>query len=96
MTFAIVHNLAARRFETTVEGYTAVLEYEERGKALAFTHTYVPVELRGRGVAAELTAAALAHARSRGVRVVPECSYVAAYLKKHREHADLVAGESGG
>ena len=40
---------------------------------------------------AEARAAALAHARAEGRRVVPECSYVAAYFGKHPEHASLLA-----
>lgn len=92
MPSAIIHNVAAKRFETTIAGRTAVLEYEERGEVLVFTHTRVPGELRGRGIAVELTEAALRHARASGRRVVPVCSYVVAYLGRHREHGDLVAG----
>lgn len=91
----IVHNTAAHRFETTVDGLTAVLEYSEDGDTLVFTHTYVPVPLRGRALAAALTAAALAHARTAGKRIDPACSYVAAYVRRHRDYADLVARDAG-
>ena len=33
----------------------------------------------------------LDEARSRGLRVVPTCPYVASYIRKHPEYADLVA-----
>jgi len=39
-------------------------------------HTYVPRSKRGQGLAARLCDAAFAHARSRGMRVVPTCSYI--------------------
>ncbi|PUZ47175.1 hypothetical protein GQ55_7G142700 [Panicum hallii var. hallii] len=39
-------------------------------------HTYVPRSKRGRGLAARLCDAAFAHARGRGMRVVPTCSYI--------------------
>lgn len=90
MASQIIHIPAAKRFETTIEGCVAVLEYEEQSEVLVFTHTRVPGELRGRGIAGALTEAALAHARARGRRVLPQCSYVAAYLEKHGEHKDLV------
>jgi len=51
----------------------------------------VPGPLGGRGIAAALVETALAHARAEGRRVVPECSYVAAYVGKHPEHASLLA-----
>lgn len=95
MPAPIVHNTAAKRFESTVDGATAVLKYEEHGPTLVFTHTRVPEALGGRGLAAALVEAALAHARETGRRIVPECSYVAAYFKKHPEHAALLAGPEG-
>ena len=39
-------------------------------------HTYVPRSKRGQGLAARLCDAAFAHARGRGMRVVPTCSYI--------------------
>lgn len=94
MNNVITRRPAERRFETIVDGLTAMLEYEERGDTLVFTHTFVPDALRGGGIAAQLTEAALQFARAHGKRVVPACSYAAAYLRKHREYADLVAPES--
>lgn len=59
---------------------------------MVFTHTLVPPELRGRGVAEKLVRAALAEARARGCRVVPQCSYVARFIERHAEYQDLLAG----
>jgi predicted GNAT family acetyltransferase len=84
------HNLAAARFEVTVEGRHCVADYRLVGSVMAMTHTYVPPALEGRGIAAALVAAALAHARSAGLRVRPSCSYVAAYMRRHRETLDLL------
>jgi predicted GNAT family acetyltransferase len=54
-------------------------------------HTYVPPSLEGRGIAGALVRAALEHARTAGWRVQPACSYVAAYMRRHPETADLLA-----
>lgn len=87
---AIVHAAAASRFETTVAGQLCVADYTLSGHCMAMTHTYVPPALEGRGIAAALVAAALAHARREGWRVRPLCSYVAAYMQRHPETLDLL------
>jgi uncharacterized protein len=79
------------RFTTSVEGHDAFLEYEREGGVLAITHTVVPPEIGGRGIAAQLVEAALGFARAEGLKVEPRCSYAEAYMRKHPEHADLKA-----
>jgi predicted GNAT family acetyltransferase len=84
------HNAAEQRFEARVENLLCVAEYERRDGTMIFTHTFVPPELRGRGIAEALVQAALEFARSQGCRVVPACSYVDAFIRRHREFAPLV------
>jgi predicted GNAT family acetyltransferase len=43
----------------------------------------VPAPIGGRGIAAELTRAALETAEAAGWTVVPVCSYAAAYMRRH-------------
>jgi len=90
----IVNNERAHRFEAEVEGQTAVLTYRHIGGSLALDHTEVPPELGGRGIASMLARAALQHARSQQLEVVPNCPYVSAYLKKHPEYQDLLSEEN--
>lgn len=81
-----------KRYELIIEGKTAVLEYQEQGPdLLVFHHTLVPHELRGRNVAAILTRYALDDARRQGKKVVPQCSYVAAYVQRNQDYAELLA-----
>lgn len=86
----VSHDRANKRFELSLEGRTAVAEYELEGDRMIFTHTWVPDEFRGRGAAASLIRAALEFARQEGKKVVPQCSYVEVYLKRHPEFADLL------
>ena len=65
-----------------------------KGARVVFDHTLVPDELRGRGIAAKLACAALTEARQQRWRIVPRCSYVAAFIKRHPEFANLVDRES--
>lgn len=87
------NNEAERRFEVTSGGVLGVLQYEQTGERLALTHTEVAPELEGRGIAGKLARAALEHAREQGLKVVPACSFVAAYIRRHREYEPLVADE---
>ena len=84
-------NPAKSRFEAHLDGAVAIVAYTLDGDRITLAHTVVPHELEGRGVGSALVAAALASARERGLKVVPLCSFVAAYMKRHPETADLLA-----
>lgn len=88
--FDITHNVVAHRYEVVVDGHRSVCEYELDGARMIFTHTVVPPELRGRGIAEQLVRTALADARAAGRQVVPACSYVARFIERHREFQDLL------
>ena len=88
----VIDNPARHRFELTIEGHTAVIDYEPMEGGLVFAHTIVPPELEGRGVGGRLVKAALGVMRERGLKVRPDCPFVASYIGRHPEYADLVAG----
>ncbi len=83
----VTHNAAAHRYEAVVDGHLSICEYELAGGKMVFTHTVVPPELRGRGIAEKLVRAALADARAEGRKVVPACSYVAKFLERHNTNS---------
>ncbi|HEY8901113.1 MAG TPA: GNAT family N-acetyltransferase [Chthoniobacterales bacterium] len=85
------HDAEKGRFEREFSGRMAVLDYHIREGRMVITHTFVPPEMRGGGIAGELVKRALEHARAEGLRVVPQCSYVDAYLRRHPEYASLRA-----
>lgn len=88
---AVRHDASASRFTTTVDGHEGFVEYTDSDGVLTITHTIVPSEIGGRGIAGQLVRAALEHARSVGLKVVPRCSYAADYFERHPEYADLRA-----
>jgi predicted GNAT family acetyltransferase len=88
---AVRHNAAEHRFEAEVDGKLAVADYEVQGERMIFTHTFVPPELRGRGIAEKLVRVALEHARTERLRVVPACSYVEVFIERHPEFKPLLA-----
>lgn len=87
----ITHDPASSRFTTTVDGREGFVEYAQREGVLTITHTVVPPEIGGRGIAGQLVRAALEHARASGLKVVPQCSYAADYVQRHSEYANLLA-----
>lgn len=89
-TTAIVHDADAGRFAARVDGLDCEAAYEMIDGVMWLTHTGVPAALRGRGIAADLVAAALAHARAQGLKVRPACSYVRAYMRRHPHTLDLL------
>ncbi len=84
------HNAAQRRFEVVVDDFLSVADYELTAGTMVMTHTFVPPELRGRGVAQKLVHAALGWAAAERLRVVPACSYVTAFVQRHPEYQALV------
>ncbi len=83
----VVHVRERSRFEVVEGESTAVLTYVREGDAVRFEHTRVPAEIEGEGIGTELAAAGLGWARSEGLVVVPQCSFVRAYLDEHPEVA---------
>ncbi|MEU1214557.1 GNAT family N-acetyltransferase [Streptomyces sp. NPDC005791] len=87
----IVRNMDARhRYEILVgevsAGFTA---YRDRDGQRVFFHTEIDDAFAGQGLASVLVQEALTHVRASGKRLVPVCPYVAKFLKKHEEFADI-------
>jgi predicted GNAT family acetyltransferase len=86
----VMKNDARSRFEIRIGDQVAILRYRESPGRIDLIHTEVPEELGGRGIAGKLASFALDYAREHGLRVKPTCPYVAAYIQRHPEYADLV------
>jgi len=92
LAYEITHDLAAERFTARVMGHTAVLEYQLKRRRMRIIHTEVPDAIGGRGIAGELTRVALRWAREQRYKVVPACAYAEAFMARHAEFDDLLAG----
>lgn len=84
------HEPSHNRFVAELGGALALADYTLQGGVMHIHHTEVPPALQGLGVAAQVVAFALAHARAEGLRVRPVCSYVAAYMQRRPETQDLL------
>lgn len=87
----LTDNTAQHRYELEVDGHVAFVSYARSGERLKLIHTEVPRALAGRGVGSRLARLVLEEARHRGVRVVPECPFMASFIERHQEFADLLA-----
>ena len=85
----VIHNPAESRFEIRLNGQLAKLDYIEDGDSIVMTHVGVPMEFRGHGIAAIITKAGLDYAKAKSLRVIPMCSYVAAYLRRNPQYIEL-------
>ncbi|MGW0790571.1 GNAT family N-acetyltransferase [Streptomyces sp. NPDC002911] len=86
-----VRNVDARhRYEILVDGVSAgFTAYRDRDGQRVFFHTEIDDAFAGQGLASVLVQEALTHVRASGKRIVPVCPYVAKFLKKHEEFADI-------
>ena len=86
----VVNNRAQHRYELTVEGHLAATYYTIADGVITFIHTEVPSELGGKGVGSALVKGALDQVRAQGLKVIPQCPFVKAYIDKHAVYADLL------
>jgi len=91
-TMTVVHEEAARRFVLQLPGGTAILAYERKGDTLDLLHTAVPDSDEGQGHGSSLARAAVEYARANKLKVIPSCPFVRAFIEKHPEYRDLMAG----
>ncbi|MCB5167496.1 N-acetyltransferase [Streptomyces bambusae] len=87
----VVRNVDARhRYEILVDGERAGLTaYRDRGDQRVFFHTEIDDAYAGQGLASILVEQALTDVRAAGLRIVPVCPYVAGFLTRHQEFADI-------
>jgi predicted GNAT family acetyltransferase len=88
---SVIDNGALERFEISLDGALAgFAEYQLDDDRIVFTHTEIDPVFDGHGLGGRLVETALNTARTRGLRVVPKCPFVADYIDKHPSYADLV------
>lgn len=89
----VTHNEADHRFEVWIEGLLSKLDYIQDGKNFVIAHVGVHPELRNQGLAAKIVQTALEYAKQNSLRVIPMCSYAAAYIRRNPQYAELTNQE---
>lgn len=91
MTNGIKDNPQQQRFELEERGLVAFARYRRDAGRLAILHVEAPPALRGTGTAGRLMEGIVEIARAEALKIVPLCGYAAAWLRRHREHRDLLS-----
>ena len=91
----IIHNAQENRFEAWADGRLSKLDYIQDGRNFVITHVGVDPELRGQGLAGRITQAGLEYAKANSLRVIPMCSYAAAYIRRNPQYAELTRQQAG-
>ncbi len=84
------HNTALGQYELDTEHGLAIAVYRQQGDRRVFTHTEVPPADEGKGYASRLVRGALDDTRQAGLKIVPACSFVVAFVRRHPEYASAV------
>lgn len=86
------HDSAAHRYQATQDGQLAgTCKYELQASVITFIHTVVEPKFEGAGVGSALAKHVLEDSRAKGLKVIPACEFIKAYIARHPEYADLLA-----
>jgi len=84
-------NRSRNRFEMDAGNDVAIVNYRLSPGVIMLTHTEVPEELEGQGLGSTIVRGVLQIVRTRGLKVVPACGFVSAFIRKNPEFQDLLA-----
>ncbi len=91
MDFVVRHDKGNQLFVTAADGKEAYLRYSLKGNdTIDFIYTYVPNELRGKGLAAVVVKEGFKYAEENNLKVIPTCPYVRTFLERHPEYQKFI------
>ena len=86
----MIDNAAEKRYELDLGDGMALAEYVLGHGLIVLTHTEVPPKYEGRGIGKELVQGVLEDIRKKEIKVVPQCPFVAAYIRRHTAGASVL------
>jgi predicted GNAT family acetyltransferase len=93
MDMVVRDNPERSRYELLVDdAVVGIADYVINDQVVVFPHTVIDTEHRGRGLGAMLVAGALDDVRRAGRTVVPRCWFVAEFIERNADYADLLDG----
>ena len=87
----VIDNPVQSRFEMRVDGKIAFVAYRKNGAVMTLLHAEVPPELEGRGLGSKLVRGTLDAVRTQGLKVIPRCPFIAAFIRKNVEYSAMMA-----
>jgi predicted GNAT family acetyltransferase len=92
MSVEVTDNRDESRYEIRSDGELAgFVLYRLEPDRITFIHTEIEPRFAGAGLGGRIARAALDDARARSLSVVPQCPFIAGYIRRHpEEYLDLV------
>jgi predicted GNAT family acetyltransferase len=87
--YHILNNIDLSRFEISLTNGHAYIDYRWFYGRIAFMHTFVPPEYRGKGVSTELVIFALEFARTEELEILVFCPFIEFFIKKNPGYESL-------
>ncbi|MDQ1680629.1 MAG: uncharacterized protein QOI42_1488 [Frankiaceae bacterium] len=82
----VVRNEQASPFELYLDDrMVGRADYVVDGDRVLFPHTEVDPALNGQGLGSTLARYALDTVKAEGKRIVPQCSFIALYVRRHKD-----------
>ena len=91
MAYTLIHNKPECKYEYHIDGHIAYITYDDQEGKMHLTHTIVPEELAGKGLARTLLEDVLEQIKKDGKKAVAQCSYIVKYQEKNPEKSDIFA-----
>ena len=87
----VVDRTDTSRYEILSDGeFAGYLDYRSEDDHIVLIHVEIEPAFAGQGMAFTLAQGVFADLRARGRRVDPQCPFMARWVGKHPEYADLV------
>ncbi len=87
----VIRNDDEHRYQLVLDDQVVgFADFRLRPGYLVFVHTETDPHFEGRGFGSALASGALDDVRARGEKIKVECPFIAAYIKRHPEYADLL------
>ncbi len=87
----VIHDKQQQKFYSEKDGKESYIRYSMSNKeTINILRTFVPPELRNKGLAGEIAKAALEYAKENNLKVIPTCSYVDYFIDKNKEYEKLL------
>lgn len=90
MSIVLTDNPEKKRFEFNLEDRMGIIEYIKTKDKIFLTHTEVPIELNGKGYGKHIVELALIEVEKSGLKLVPLCPYVGAFIRKNPNWGKLI------
>jgi len=87
----IIHNKEQQKFYLEKDGKESyAIYFMHDSKTINILRTYVPPEMRNKGLAGEVVKAVLEYAKENNLKVIPTCSYTDYFIDKNKEYEKLL------